>query len=63
MSDRIFGLILLAAAVGFIASAAVIQTSFLQDPVGPRLFPYIVGGVSILCALTMIIRPLSLIHI
>ena len=57
MSDRLFGLILLAAAVGYIASAAVIQTSFLQDPVGPRVFPYIVGGVGVLCSLTMIIRP------
>ena len=55
--DRIFGLVMLALALGYLLNATAIQTSFLSDPVGPRLFPYMVGGVIILCALTMILRP------
>ena len=57
MSDRLFGLLFLALALGFIASASVIQTSFLADPVGPRLFPYIIGGVVAISALVMIAMP------
>jgi len=55
--DRIFGLVTIVVALGYIASATQIQTSFISDPVGPRLFPYLVSGVAILCALTMVIRP------
>ena len=57
MSDRIFGLIVIALALGFIASAMQIQVSFLTDPVGPKTFPYLVGGVLILAALTLLFRP------
>ena len=39
MSDRLFGLVIIAVALGFIASAAQIQQSFLTDPVGPKTFP------------------------
>lgn len=55
--DRIFGLIAIVVALGFILSATSIQTSFLSDPVGPKTFPYIVGGVMILCGLSMVLRP------
>ncbi len=57
MSDRIFGLAIIAVALGFILSATQIETSFLSDPVGPRTFPYLIGGVLILCALTVLLRP------
>ncbi|MEM7022992.1 MAG: tripartite tricarboxylate transporter TctB family protein [Pseudomonadota bacterium] len=56
-SDRIFGLVILAVALGFIASATQIQTSLLADPIGPRTFPMLVGGISAICALYMILRP------
>ena len=57
MSDRIFGLIILAIALGYIASAMQIQVSFLSDPIGPKTFPFIVGGVLILASLAIILRP------
>ena len=56
-SDRIFGLVALFVALAFIASATQIQTSFLSDPVGPKAFPMLIGGVAALCSLIMIVRP------
>jgi putative tricarboxylic transport membrane protein len=56
-ADRIFGLSVIALALAYMVSASQIQTSFISDPVGPRVFPYIVAGVAILCALVMVIRP------
>ena len=52
--DRVFGSFMLVVALGYILSARGIETSFMSDPVGPRVFPYMVAGVVIL---------LSLIHI
>ncbi len=57
MSDRIFGLIVIALALGFIVSAMQIQVSFLSDPVGPKTFPYLVGGVLIIAALSIVLQP------
>ena len=56
-SDRIFGLVALFVALGYIASATQIQTSFLADPVGPKAFPIMIGVVAALCGLLMIVRP------
>ncbi|WP_265500770.1 tripartite tricarboxylate transporter TctB family protein [Paracoccus beibuensis] len=55
--DRIFGAFMLVVALGYILSARGIETSFMSDPVGPRVFPYMVAGVVILCSLVMILRP------
>jgi putative tricarboxylic transport membrane protein len=55
--DRIFGVVMMVLALGYILSAMGIQTSFLSDPVGPRLFPYLVAGVVMICALSMVLRP------
>ena len=56
-SDRIFGLVTVFVAFAYIASATQIQSSFMADPVGPRTFPYLIGGVAMLCGLVMILRP------
>jgi len=56
-SDRIFGLVALFAALAFMASATQIQSSFLVDPVGPKAFPLLIGGVAALCSLVMIFKP------
>ncbi len=56
-SDRIFGLVMLFVALGYIASATQIQTSFLSDPVGPKAFPMLIGAVAALCSLVMIVKP------
>jgi putative tricarboxylic transport membrane protein len=55
--DRIFGLFMIVLALGYILSATNIQTSFMSDPVGPRVFPYMVAAVVILCALVMVLKP------
>ncbi|MFN3274093.1 MAG: tripartite tricarboxylate transporter TctB family protein [Paracoccus sp. (in: a-proteobacteria)] len=55
--DRIFGAFMLVVALGYILSARSIATSFMSDPVGPRVFPYLVAAVVIISALVMILRP------
>lgn len=57
MSDRIFGLVVIVAALAYIASALQIQTSFLSDPVGSKTFPIMVASVAIICCVVMILRP------
>lgn len=56
-SDRILGLVVVVAALGYLASAAQIQSSFFSDPMGPRAFPYLVGGLILICGLVFIFRP------
>ena len=56
-SDRIFGLVVTLVALAYAASATQIQTSFLTDPVGPKTFPILVGGVAALCGMIMVFRP------
>lgn len=56
-ADRIFGVVMMVLALGYILSAMGIQTSFLSDPVGPRLFPYLVAGVVMLCSLSLVLKP------
>lgn len=48
---------MLVLALGYILTASRIQVSFMSDPVGPRLFPYIIAGIIILCSISMILRP------
>ncbi|MCY4590616.1 MAG: tripartite tricarboxylate transporter TctB family protein [Alphaproteobacteria bacterium] len=55
--DRVFGLVVTLAALGYIVSAAQIRVGFLSDPVGSRTFPYMIGGVGLLCGLAMLLRP------
>ncbi|MFN3499774.1 MAG: tripartite tricarboxylate transporter TctB family protein [Pannonibacter indicus] len=55
--DRIFGLVMILVALGYLSSATQIVSSFISDPIGPRIFPYMIGGVTILASLTMMLRP------
>lgn len=55
--DRIFGLFMMVLALGYILSAMDIQTSFITDPVGPRVFPYMVAAVVMLCSLALVLKP------
>lgn len=57
MSDRIFGLVLIAVALAFSVSATGIQEGFMSDPVGPKTFPFLISGIISLCALVLIFRP------
>ncbi|SCY72416.1 tripartite tricarboxylate transporter TctB family protein [Paracoccus tibetensis] len=55
--DRVFGAFMIVVALGYILSASSIPTSFMSDPVGPRIFPYMIAGVVILCSLVMVLKP------
>jgi len=44
-------------ALGYFLSAASIETSFMSDPVGPRVFPYIVASVVMVCSLFLVLKP------
>jgi len=57
MSDRLFGLVVLMVSLAFIASATQVQTSFLTDPVGPKAFPMLIGGVAAVCSLVLMFKP------
>lgn len=56
-ADRIFGLVMIVVALGYLYSATQIQTSFLSDPVGPRIVPYLIGALVILCSAVMVFLP------
>lgn len=57
MSDRIFGGVGIALAIFFIWQATLIQESFIQDAVGPKTFPIIIGTVLGLSSLYILVRP------
>ena len=57
LSDRIFGLIGLALALGYALSALAIKESFLSDAVGPKTFPLIIAGVLGLASAAIVLRP------
>lgn len=56
-SDRIFGLILVVVALGYVFSALHIQTSFMSDPVGPKTFPLVVGVLTMMCGIAIFLKP------
>ncbi len=57
LGDRALGLVSLMVALAYIASATQIQTSFLQDPVGPKAFPILIGAVAAISSLVLIFKP------
>ena len=57
MSDRVFGVVGLLLAAFYIWQATLTQVSFISDPVGPKAFPIIIGGVLALASAVVILRP------
>lgn len=57
MSDRIFGALGMALAVFYVWAATTIQLSFISDPVGPKIFPFIIAGLFGLSSLAIFFRP------
>ncbi|MBA5776911.1 tripartite tricarboxylate transporter TctB family protein [Stappia sp. F7233] len=57
MSDRIFGIACLLLAGFYLVSASTIELGFIETPVGPRAFPYIIGAVLAISALYPIFVP------
>ena len=56
-SDRIFGLVVVIGALAYFAGALQIQTSFMTDPLGPKVFPILISAAALLCGVTMLARP------
>jgi len=56
-SDRVLGLVVAVLALAYIAAARQIETSFLTDPVGPKLFPTIIGAIGALASMFLVFRP------
>jgi putative tricarboxylic transport membrane protein len=57
MSDRILGVVCLALAAFLIWRATLIEPGFIVDPLGPKAFPIIIGGVLGLAGLYPLFRP------
>ncbi|WP_372659491.1 tripartite tricarboxylate transporter TctB family protein [Hydrogenophaga sp.] len=57
MSDRIFGGFVLALSVLMMWGTTLIQESFIQDPLGPKVFPLVIAGVMAVTALYMLVKP------
>lgn len=57
MSDRVFGGVGIALALFFIWQATRIEVSFLSDPVGPQVFPIIIGAVLAISGAVIALKP------
>lgn len=57
MADRLFAGLMLVVAVAYAAAATKIQTSFLGDPVGPKLFPIGIATAAAIACLFIIFKP------
>ncbi|MBV7396390.1 tripartite tricarboxylate transporter TctB family protein [Mameliella sediminis] len=57
MSDRIFGVVGMILAIGYVFAALAIEESFLSDAVGPKAFPMIIAGILGLSSLAIVLRP------
>ena len=57
MTDRLFGLAALLLAGLMTWGASVIEESFIQDPLGPKAFPWVIAVVLAITGIYMIIKP------
>lgn len=57
MADRIFGAVCLVLGALFIYGASRIQTGFIVDPLGPKTFPMIIGGLLVVASLVPLTKP------
>lgn len=57
LSDRVFGVLVILMAAVIAWGAGQIQESFIQDPLGPKAFPWLIAGVMGLSGAYMVIRP------
>lgn len=57
MSDRIFGVVGILLAIGYVFAALAIEESFLSDAVGPKAFPLIIATILGLSSLVILLRP------
>lgn len=55
--DRLTGLVFALLGLGAIWHAHGLQVAFSSDPVGPKAFPMIIGGVMFLAGAMLVVRP------
>ncbi|SPH23536.1 hypothetical protein DEA8626_02600 [Defluviimonas aquaemixtae] len=56
-TDRVFGVVVILAALAYIASAYNLPAGSMFDRLGPKAFPIIVGVGALICAGFMVLRP------
>jgi putative tricarboxylic transport membrane protein len=57
MSDRIFGVIGLVLAAFYAWQGTRIELSFISDPVGPKIYPFIIAGLLAVSSLVFVLKP------
>ena len=57
MSDRVFGGVGLLLAAFYIWQAMLTEVSFISDPVGPKVFPVIIGILLAVASAVIVLRP------
>ena len=57
LSDRVFGALVILMATFMAWGTEQIQESFIQDPLGPKVFPWLIAAVMGLSGLYMVLRP------
>ena len=57
MSDRIFGFFGLLFAGLMVWATGRIEESFIQDPLGPKAFPFVIAGLIALSSVVMLLKP------
>ena len=57
LSDRVMGAWVILTAAVMAWGAELIQESFIQDPLGPKAFPWLIAAVMALAGAYMVLRP------
>jgi putative tricarboxylic transport membrane protein len=57
MSDRVFGGVVILFAALMAWGSGQIQESFIQDPLGPKVFPWLIAGVMATSGAYMVFKP------
>jgi len=55
--DRALGLVFLALGIGAIMHAYGLEVAFASDPIGPKAFPILVGGMLALTGAVLVVSP------
>lgn len=56
-ADRVLGIVMVAIAALYAWRATVIQESFIQDPVGPKAFPFGIAVIMAIAGAALVVRP------
>jgi putative tricarboxylic transport membrane protein len=56
-ADRIWGVVILVLGGAYLLEGIRIPPPAIGDPLGPRVFPTVLGGVMLVCAVGLLFRP------